>query len=246
MFLLPDNYLEVKKTPKMGRGVFALQDIPAGTIIGDYLGVIVPEKDEDKYDNQGHFYLMYYHENASIYPDAKKPGVHTINHSCTPNIWMYSYKGHTLYFAIRHIFRGEEFTVSYLLSEQDKDCNPCNHLCLCKSIVCTGTMHMSKEKYDKWVLITDKEEARTKRERISYGSPLSRLSSYPKEISDNPFYTLFGNLKATPEVIRSAKILPKKQLREKIRQTGRTLAFPNLNLHVLGITEDVIVSRPIE
>ena len=245
MFLLPENYLEAKKIPKMGRGIFAVKDIPAGTIIGDYLGVIVPEKDEDKYDNKGHFYLMYYHDRASIYPDAKKPGVHTINHSCSPNVWMYTYKGHTLYFAIRRIFKGEELTVSYLLSEQDKDCNPCNHICLCASTACTGTMHMSKAKYDKWYAITKKEEKSTKRQRVSFGKILPHLSSYPKEILDNAFYTLFGYAKTKPEIITSSKLPSIEKMREKIRTTGRTLQFPKLNLHVLGVMDGVLVSRSI-
>ncbi len=235
----------MKKTPKMGRGVFALQDIAAGTIIGDYLGIIVPEKDEEKYDNKGHFYLMYYHDRASIYPDTKTPGVHTINHSCSPNVWMYTYKGHTLYFAIRYIFKGEELTVSYLLSQQDKDCKPCNHLCLCGSTACTGTMHMSKAKYDKWYAITKKEENGTKRQRVSFGKTLPFLSSYPKEIRDNVFYTLFGSIKVKPKVIRNTKLPAINDIRMLIRNTGRTLVFPRLNVHILGVSDGIIISQQL-
>lgn len=245
MFLLPQTYLEIKKVPRMGRGVFAAKDIEAGTVIGDYIGKVVPEKDEEKYDKEGHFYLMYYHDRASIYPDLAKPGVHTINHSCTPNMWMYTYKGHALYFAIRRILKGEELTISYLLSEQDKDCKPCNHLCFCGSLICTGTMHLSKEKYDKWAKLCDKEEARTKRERVRFGEVLSKLTSYPLRISDNPFYTLFGNIKAKPEVINSSRLPKVSEIRKKIRETGRTIKFPKLNMHVLGVNDGIVVSTSI-
>lgn len=242
MFLLPQNYLKVKTVPKMGRGVFAAKDIEAGTVIGDYIGRVIAEKDEDKYDKKGHFFLMYYHDRVSIYPDVAKPGIHIINHSCTPNAWMYTYKGHALYFAIRRIFKGEEITVAYLISEQDKDCKPCNHLCFCGSIICSGTMHLSKEKYDKWALLCDKEEARTKRERVRLGYVLPKLTSYPLKISDNPFYTLFGNTKVKPAIINTTKLPTVKDIRKLIRETGRTLKFPKLNLHVLGVTDGIVVS----
>lgn len=229
----------------MGRGVFASKDIPAGTVIGDYIGKVIRSRDEDKYDNEGHFFLMYYHDGASIYPNVQKAGIHMVNHSCTPNVWMYTYKGHALFFAIRRIFKGEELTVSYLISEQDKDCKPCNHLCICKSIICSGTMHLPKEKYDKWAKLCDKEEKMTKRERIRFGKVLPKLSSYPIKISDNPFYTLFGNTKIKPEIIKSSKLPSVRKIRNIIRETGRTLKFPLLNLHILGINDGIVVSTSI-
>lgn len=245
MFLLPQGYLEVKDVPKMGRGVFASKDIAPGTVIGDYIGKIIRSRDDDKYDKQGHFFLMYYHDGASIYPNVRGLGIHVINHSCTPNVWMYTYKGHALYFAIRRIFKGEEITVSYLISEQDKECKPCNHLCFCKSMVCSGTMHLPKEKYEKWAKICENEEARTKRERVRYGEVLPHLSYYPKNIADNPFYTLFGNSKVKPQLVNVAKLPTVKNIRNMIRETGKTLKFLKLNLHVLGVNDGIVVSVPI-
>lgn len=229
----------------MGKGVFASKDIKAGTVIGDYIGKVIRTKDEEKYDNKGHFYLMYYHDRASIFPDVKTPGVHTINHSCTPNTWMYTFKGHTLYFAIRHIFKGEQITVSYLMSEQDKDCKPCDHICLCANYVCTGSMHMTKEKYDKWSKISEKEETKTKYAPIRYGKMLAKLDTYPNEIADHPFYSLFGNTKVKSKVLQVSKLPSVAEIRKTIRQTGRTLKFIKLNLHVLGVYDGVVVSTSI-
>lgn len=246
MFLLPQNYWKIKKVTKKGRGVFALRDIKAGTIIGDYIGIVIPSRDDDKYDNDGHSYLMYYHDRASIYPDLEKPGVHIINHSCTPNTWMYTYKGHTLYFAIRRILKSEEITVSYLYDEQDKDCNPCTHLCFCESIMCIGTMHMSKDRYDKWSKLSEKEEKRTKHARVRYGRILPHLTSYPKLISDNPFAPLFGYEKAKPEIMIASKLPTLREIRKMIRETGRTLKFPKLNIRVLGVADGIVISKSID
>lgn len=243
MILLPADSWEIRKTGKRGKGIFITKDIPAGTVVGDYIGKIVPEAEEDKYDNAGHFYLMYYHSNASIFPNLRKPGIHLINHSCTPNVWMYTYMGHTLYFAIRHIFPGEELNVSYLLSPQDKDCNPCNHLCHCNGVICYHTMHLSKEQYERWETFHDQEAAKTKRSRVTYGKTLPLLSHYPEVIEDNPVYTLFGALHEKPETMNDTSIPDKATLRRIIRETGRTLFFPNLNLLIYGIQEDLLISK---
>src|SRR5579871_5079449 len=125
MFLLSPDYWEIKKTKNKGKGVFAKKNIIAGTIIGDYLGKIIRKDDEEKYEDKYGFYAMYYHGRATIFPEVKQPGIHLINHSCMPNCYMYTYQGHTLYFALRRIFAGEELTVSYLVSPLDDDCSPC-------------------------------------------------------------------------------------------------------------------------
>lgn len=246
MFLLDESFWEIKDTEKKGRGVFAKKDIPAGTIIGDYLGKVIRAKDEEKYEKGEDFYLMFYHYQATIYPNPKKPGIHIINHSCSPNTWMYTYRGHTLYFSIRHIFSGEELSVSYLLSPQDENCDPCTHLCHCESPICTLTMHLSQKRCDEWNTFEEKQKIQTKREPIHYGKQLPTLSSYPENIPDNDYYTLFGSLHKDAHVLQDTTLPKKKELRNIIRTTGRTLLFPHLNLHVLGIHEDLVISKRTE
>jgi len=245
MFLLPEDYWVIKTTQKKGRGVFAKKDIGAGTVIGDYLGKVIPTSEEDDIDESKNFYLMYYHDRASIFPDLKKSGVHLLNHSCIPNCWMYTYKGHTLYFALRHIFKGEELTVSYLVDPQDEECNPCTHLCHCGTILCTQTMHVSQERYDEWVTVDNKIAEMTKREPVKYGTYLPRLSSYPTTIKDHPVYTLFGSLEKNPEQIDLKKLPGLNAIRQLIRKTGRTLYFSHLNIHILGVFNHLIVSKSI-
>lgn len=183
MFLLSDKYWEIKNTKSKGRGVFAKKDIPKASIIGDYIGKIIHP--QDAIIDEENLYLMYYHDYAVISPDLKKPGVHLLNHSCKPNAFLYTYKGHTLAFALEKISKGEEITIPYLLSPKDSFCNPCLHICKCGHLDCSGTMHLSKEIYKKWKIISEKWAKKTKRERISFGKELPRLSSYPNKIPED-------------------------------------------------------------
>lgn len=182
MILVSDDYWEIRNTKRKGRGLFSKKDIPKGSVIGDYIGKIIHPK--DAVVDEENFYLMYYHDTAAISPDLEKPGVHLLNHSCIPNTFLYIYKGHTLVFALRKISKGEELTTPYLLAPKDKSCEPCPHICRCENLECSGTMHLSKEKYDKWGKFSEKWAKKTKRERIRHGKELPPLSLYPKKIPE--------------------------------------------------------------
>ncbi|MFA6017097.1 MAG: SET domain-containing protein [Patescibacteria group bacterium] len=188
MFLLDDTYWKIKKTKEKGLGVFAKKEIKAGTVISDYLGKIINIAEYDLDEDKKGLYLMYFTDQASIYPDLTKPGPHLINHSCTPNCWIYIFHGHTLFFTLRKIEPGEELTISYLLSPKDKTCNPCVHDCKCESIFCTGTMHLSKDKYKKWQKFQNMMKRKTKTAKFVFGKNLHKLASYPKIIPINPIY----------------------------------------------------------
>lgn len=185
MFLLAPGFWQIKKTKKCGLGVFAKKEIGAGTVIGDYLGKVIKTKEYDPASDKKGLFLMYFTDQACIYPNLKKPGIHLLNHSCTPNCWIYIYRGHTLFFALRKIFPGEELTISYLLSPKDKTCNPCTHKCKCTSKFCTGTMHLTHVKYEKWQKFQNKQKRETKTSQYIFGKNLPKLTSYPKiEIHD--------------------------------------------------------------
>src|ERR1035437_4421969 len=120
MILLANDYWEIRKTIKKGRGIFTKKDIPKGAIIGDYIGKVIHPR--DAVVDEENFYLMYYHDYAVIAPDLEKPGIHLLNHSCVPNVWLSIYQGHTLAFALDKIPKGEELTIPYLLSPKDEFC----------------------------------------------------------------------------------------------------------------------------
>jgi len=188
MFLLPHNYWRVEKTPEKGRGIFVKKEISAGTVIGDYLGKIVPIAEYDVDTDRNELFLMYFTDHAFIFPDVTKPGIHLINHSCAPNCWIYVQNGHTLFFALRNIAVGEELSISYLLSPKDKACAPCPHVCKCGSKVCTGFMHLSRKKYALWRKFQDNRRKKMKIAPFVVGEYLPRLVSYPDSISYDSIY----------------------------------------------------------
>jgi len=76
MFLLPDSYIEIKKTGKKGRGVFAKKDVRAGTIIGDFLGKIVNDEEADKLEKKYGLYATYFSQSEAKRRSPDKPLMH--------------------------------------------------------------------------------------------------------------------------------------------------------------------------
>ncbi len=188
MFLLPSESWYVKRTKSTGLGIFTKEKIHAGTVIGDYLGRVIKTADYDIGQDRLGLFLMYYTDTFSIYPDIQKPGIHLINHSCTPNCWIYIHRGHTLFFSLRDIAPDEELTISYLLSPKDETCNPCTHICACESTTCTGTMHLSKGKYDRWQVFQKAHKLGSRVAPCKEGKYLPELSHYPTQIPIDPIY----------------------------------------------------------
>jgi SET domain-containing protein len=188
MFILKKSFWEVKKTKKKGLGVFCKKNINAGTVIGDYLGKVIHILDYDLASDAKGLYLMYLTDEACIYPDLTKPDLHLINHSCNPNCWMYIYKGHTLFFAIKDIKSGDEFTIHYAMSPKEETCTKCTHICNCGYSVCNGTFHLRKDKYTMWQTFQEKERKKTKIVEFRFGKSLQKLKSYPKVLPLNPIY----------------------------------------------------------
>ncbi len=245
MFLLPRSYWEVRKTKNKGRGVFSKKDINPGIVIGDYIGKVIRPKEEDNYEKKYGFYSMYYHNNASIFPDPKTEGIHLLNHSCAPNCWMYTYKGHTLFFSIRKIFKGEELTISYLLGPQDKDCNPCTDQCKCESINCTQTMHMPEKRYKAWVDYDEKRMKQTKMQPVKLNVVLPPLQEYPKTLPDSSIYTLIASEQKSAVSYSDKKIPSTLKIRARIRKTGRKIKLNKLNTVIYGVIDGFLIASPI-
>ncbi|MBI1862672.1 SET domain-containing protein [Candidatus Microgenomates bacterium] len=189
MFLLSDDYWKVSKTNQKGNGIIAKKSIPQGTVIGDYLGRVVNIAEYDLDSDKSGLYLMYYTDQACIYPDRTKPGIHLLNHSCEPNCWIYTYHGHSLFFAIRDIAPGEELTIMYLLSPLDNSCKNCPHNCLCGATRCTKTMHLPKDVYLRWQKFHDAQMKKTTIAPFVFGKNLEPLQSYPLTIPVDPIYS---------------------------------------------------------
>jgi len=243
MFLIPASWYEIKKAGRKGRGVFAKRDIPGGTVIGDYLGKIMRPEEED--ESKTGLYTLWMNDKADILADPKKPGVHLLNHSCMPNCDMYPYKGHTLFFATRKIFKGEELTISYLIDPPDDEAMPCPHSCHCGTPLCQGTMHTSYEASDKWTAFMERKQGKDFNKMPGpYGSQLQPFARYPKAVPDAPIFRLFGSLRARPLSVNAPRMPARSALRSLIRKNGRRLSFKKLGLEVLGATDEVVFAAP--
>jgi SET domain-containing protein len=183
MFLIDKSFWEVRNTKKKGKGVFALKPISKGIVIGDYAGKLVHIKNIDFEKEKKNLYLMRYVGEIGIYPNLKKPGVHLINHSCSPNCFLYKYKDRTLIFALRNIQKGEEITIHYLLPPKIS-CKKCTHVCFCGSNNCSGSMHLSEKKYKIWQGFQKKQKSNINKKIIKQ-CLLELLSNYPKSIPNN-------------------------------------------------------------
>ncbi len=251
MFLIPASYYQIRQTKKKGRGVFARREIPAGTVIGDYLGLLIKDEKaellEKKYGNS--CYSMDYNDNGlSIFPvDIKAPGVHLINHSCSSNCDAYFYYGHTLYFTLRRILPGEELTIDYGFDTDDGRAGNRNkkeflHPCFCGSPFCRGTMYASDAKLRRYGAFYRAETKGQKFQTLPAGKILPPLDNYPKEIKDNHIFNLFADREAAPLNFNDEKMPSISELRKRLRESGRVLNFKKLGLKVSAIVEGLIVA----
>lgn len=246
MFLLPINYYKIKKTKKRGRGVFALNEIPAGTIIGDYLGLLIEnikaEALEDKYYSNACYSMDYNDNGLSIFPlDVQAPGLHLINHSCSPNCEAYFYYGHTLFFALRRILKNEELTIDYSFDTDNKNTKEFLHPCFCGSSFCRGTMYVSDLKLRRFGAFYRTQTKNQKFKTLSAGKILPPLEKYPKTIKDNNIFDLFANTVVTSLNQIDDKLPSILELRKRLRSSGRRLNFKKLGLRVSAVVNGLAV-----
>lgn len=247
MFLIPRSYYAIKKTKHKGRGVFAKIGIEPGVVIGDYLGKVITTEEAYRTEHLGTYYMEVTNP-YSILADKNTVGIHLINHSCTPNCGTIDYKGRALYVAIRKIHKGEELTVNYNFGPPNKKtCSPCRHACYCGSVFCKGTMHSSLakdkeiiEEYSKHIKLFSLELKKR------YDKSLLALIKYPKKVLDDSFFDLFGYEKLNPIVLQNSRIPTVKKLREVIRNSGQTVAFPKLGLLVHGVMDSAFISTVLK
>ena len=109
MPIVPSTLIEVKRVPGKGRGVFAREAIPAGTVIEIAPVLVAPEEDLEATELAGHCFLW------SRGQVALPLGYGALyNHSYNPNADYCDRAPRTkIYRAIRDIAAGEEITINY-------------------------------------------------------------------------------------------------------------------------------------
>ncbi|MFA5131196.1 MAG: SET domain-containing protein-lysine N-methyltransferase [Patescibacteria group bacterium] len=245
MFLISQDFYQIRKTKKKGLGVFAQKEIPAGTLIGDYIGRIIKDEEIDALEkvHNNSCYSMDYNDNGlSIFPvDVKAPGVHLFNHSCAPNCDTYFYYGHTLFFSLRKIWPGEELTIDYSFDPDAPD--GLLHACFCGSSNCRGTMYTSDERLLRFGAFCRAQTRGQKFTAQKPGTILQALSHYPKSIKDFPNFNLFANLTIKPLVLEDEKVPSLSALRRQLRSSGRVLKFKRLGLSIWGIADGKVLAQ---
>ena len=93
-----------------GKGLFALEKIPKGACILEYIGR--PVREAEQYRDSGK-YLFWVGRNKMINGNIPSNIARYINHSCAPNCEATGPSGHVFIMALRTIKPGEELTYNY-------------------------------------------------------------------------------------------------------------------------------------
>ncbi len=237
MFL--DSSAFVVRKTRWGRGVFARRELPAGFVIGDYLGVVDVPRDE----GVDALYAMMLSLYRWVYPVAPKrsEGVHVVNHSCEPNAGIFPHRGHVLLSTTRRVFAGEEVTFDYWMTQPEpgEDWHPC----LCGSSFCRGSFSMGSARQEELVrrLFISRAWAGARR-TVRVGEKLAPLAKYPRSTRDLSAYNLYAHPKLTPVKVDDSK-LDHARLRALIRETGRRVFVPRVGVTVTASHDGRLVAQ---
>ena len=150
---LSGRRIQVRSSGVHGKGVFALQAIPAGTRIVEYVGEIISWKEAQMrhpHDPKDPNHTFYFHIDEDHVIDAKVGGNSSrwINHSCDPNCVADEQGNRVFIIAIKDIKAGEELNYDYglILDERYTAKLKAEYPCWCGSKNCRGTLLAPKRK----------------------------------------------------------------------------------------------------
>ena len=126
--------IQVRRSGVHGKGVFALQDLPEGETLIEYVGEKISKTESlhrCEANNERIFALDEQH-----HLDGNVPGnpARFINHSCAPNCEAELADGRIWIVALRDIKAGEELTFNYSYDLEDYREHPCR----CGAAGCVG------------------------------------------------------------------------------------------------------------
>jgi len=138
-------YHIVRNSKIHGRGVFAKRPIRKGTIILEYTGPVISEKEADKVGistENGHSHTMLFQLDKKRVINGNEGGdARYVNHGCDPNCETEQDGDHIYIKAVRAIKKGEELVYDYHLQVPGKitDKIKKEYACFCGSPSCRGT-----------------------------------------------------------------------------------------------------------
>jgi SET domain-containing protein len=98
------------KRSKAGLGLYALEDIPKGQFIIEYIGEVISNDEADRRLGR---YLFELNKKQTLDGSSRKNIARYINHSCRPNCEVDIKKGKVLISARKKIQAGEELNYDY-------------------------------------------------------------------------------------------------------------------------------------
>ena len=154
-----------------GKGVFAVQPIPKGDKVIEYVGEIITWKEADRrhpHDPKDPNHTFYFHLDDKHVIDALYGGNSSrwINHACEPNCEADVEHGRVFIKALRNIRPGEELNYDYGLVI-DTPLTPelkAEYACWCGAPSCRGTMLASADE-DKKSKKKKKKKDKKKRQK---------------------------------------------------------------------------------
>lgn len=142
----------VRRSRIHGNGVFATEDIPAGTELIEYTGrLITREQADEQYDEMysGHTFLFTLNDDWIIDANVGGNDARWINHGCNPNCIPYLHehnhdrsKDRVIIETLHDVRKGEELTYDYGISFDVPYTARLKKIwaCHCGAPNCTGTM----------------------------------------------------------------------------------------------------------
>ena len=144
--------IQTRRSGVHGKGVFAVQDIPAGETIIEYVGEIISWKEalrRHPHDPKDPNHTFYFHIDDGRVIDALYGGNSSrwINHSCSPNCEADEQEGRVFIKALRNIKAGQELNYDYGLTidEPYTEQLKAEYPCWCGSKNCRGTLLTPKD-----------------------------------------------------------------------------------------------------
>lgn len=148
--------IQTRRSGVHGKGVFAVQDIPAGERIIEYVGEVITWDEAQRrhpHDPEQPNHTFYFHVDDDRVIDALYGGNSSrwINHSCDPNCEADEEDGRIFIKSLRNIKAGEELNYDYgLVIDEPLTLElKLEYPCWCGSAKCRGTLLAPAEKKDR-------------------------------------------------------------------------------------------------
>ncbi|MBU0588190.1 MAG: SET domain-containing protein-lysine N-methyltransferase [Gammaproteobacteria bacterium] len=139
--------IKTRRSGVHGKGVFAVEDIPKGEVIIEYVGEIINWKEalrRHPHDPKDPNHTFYFHVDETHVIDAKHGGNASrwINHACKPNCEADEVDGRVFIKSLRKIKAGEELNYDYglIIDEKYTKKLKAEYPCWCGSKKCRGTL----------------------------------------------------------------------------------------------------------